>query len=93
VVRCRNTRFDRSAVAMSGRFEKLLRVFSAQMTARHRAQQDNSDLPFTDAEFAALIRSPHPDAMKLLANGLARSSAQVIRVRPAPRVPPPSRAA
>jgi hypothetical protein len=58
---------------MSGRFERLLRVFSAQMTARHRSLQDNSNLAFTDAEFAALIRSPHPDAMKILANGLARA--------------------
>jgi hypothetical protein len=70
---------------MSGRLEKLLRVFRAQMTARHRARQDNSTLPFTDAEFAALIRSPHPDAMKFLASGLAHGEAKTIGVRPPTR--------
>lgn len=67
---------------MSGRYEKLLGVFLAQMKVRRSAFRDGGALPFTDAEFGALIRSPHPDAMKLLANGLARGVDKKAAIRP-----------
>jgi hypothetical protein len=56
-----------------GRLSRLFRILRLRQTAQARAEQGPHDnLPFPQDEFAALIRSRHPMAMKTLADGLAK---------------------
>jgi len=54
------------------RLERLLRILRRQLAQKklHLRMDDAVGLPFSADEFAALIRSPDPTAMKKLAAGL-----------------------
>jgi hypothetical protein len=56
-----------------GRLSNLFRILRLRQTAQAGAEQrQNENLPFSQDEFAALVRSRHPMAMKTLADGLAK---------------------